>query len=715
MVVTKPGVPSNGKGGEENGVYYSLPRGTVKIIGTWNPNTGLWDLTAVSVLGADPEAGTFYTERNVNFFFDDDLTIAIDPTTDLLMTGNGTTTDQSVNGIGTLAAAASAAFTLPASFAGGAFKAAAAAVTTSTATSEATVSSQEIKSLSQNTNYEYFKYVQQLEANCINIVNQSKPNQIAINSLTKGWTQGHELSSDQYNRLNHVLPKFEKNFEDFTNAWSPLVAAAQTNFIVLTNRPELWRPFLRLASNYDRMYISRSVGFRSATSYRVAAKENMWAQKGQLDETCINSIEDDFASISPLLYANLTPLESQHILFLLQRTQDSWETNSADVNAIQSLEWNDVRASALFPLYESLLDPFATNQIDNSGVVYHTAYLVSPVTAVNSKPTYARFDMILKPATHPAFKPQPFPGGQFFVDSDIIDLTNLVYSLSHNRDLLSQYLYSTLTARPNVLNLLELYKTDETSRYELRTNIIGVLNETVSGDSIYHSLKGLSSDSHFHLHRRTKQLLDADPQSGPDLRLLNHWLINDALSKGDGLARPEANGLLVRDPIIYVLTIYGHIWVSGSSSQSISNTWTYTYTKNVSWDNANSTRRTYLALYQGILLPDVNHTHVLELQREPLAQTSTKISLSEGMVESREDTHQSVFNSIASIPKDLITAIVPIGGGSGQSAGGSGGSSGGSNLPSGSSPGGGANAASSGAGTGGGGGTAPSSPSPPIQ
>jgi len=108
------GIHENAKAG---GFSYFLPKGSLKVMGVWNATTGFWDVTAASVIGPDPSSKPYRVERRVNAFFDDDLTIAADPTTGLLQTVNGTTTDQRVNAVASLAAAAVSAYGVPAAFA----------------------------------------------------------------------------------------------------------------------------------------------------------------------------------------------------------------------------------------------------------------------------------------------------------------------------------------------------------------------------------------------------------------------------------------------------------------------------------------------------------------------------------------------------------------------------------------------------------------------
>jgi hypothetical protein len=105
------------KTSQSSGVSYHLPKGVVKVLGVWNASTGFWDITAAPVFGPDPDSKSYRAERHKNAFFDDDLAVAADPTTGLLQTVNGTTTDQRANAVASLAAASVSAFGVPAVFA----------------------------------------------------------------------------------------------------------------------------------------------------------------------------------------------------------------------------------------------------------------------------------------------------------------------------------------------------------------------------------------------------------------------------------------------------------------------------------------------------------------------------------------------------------------------------------------------------------------------
>lgn len=752
IVITRPGVPGSSKDAEENGVYYYLPRGTVKVVGTWDSNSGLWDLTATPLMGGDQDAGRFYTERNSDFCFDDDLTIAIDPATGLLTTANGTTTDQSINGIATLGAAAVSAYSLPASFAGSAAKSAAATPPATTAASTLEkLNVANLNSLFESQTIEksfrvFERQTPSLKDNLRNTTNEIEKvrtmelDTIAIQSrlvkAAKMWFGGQDLSSNELVSFEADLAAFPTQLNELSKEMGDL----QSSYNLL--KPQLDRlsstdlqsfitkgynlcktsfDKIKNRSGYFTITLPADILSRMRQSFNLAQMETSWSENGRVTSAQLAQWDSMICQLIADDHYPYVPLERTHFLRFLAMTQDAWRADASPnpygegsiADYLSSAEWTDVWTNAFYTSYESLMDPFDPDQADSAGVLCHSAYVVSTATPSSAKPTYARFDMILKPLTPPAFNSKSFPGGPLFVDSDIIGLTNLVFALRNNRDALSIHLYKMLIQRPGVPALLDEYKNSSDSRDLLRANILAVLNDEISGESIYRQLPELQDDKYFNMRHRTKELLDADPHSGPNLRWLNRWLIGDALTEGDGLARPQSNGILVRDPIIYTLTIYCHLWAS-DHTQYTTNSWTYTYVNPTSLDT-NFISRRYVALYQGVVLPDVNHTHVLSLQRDVFRQTSTKISLSEGMVLSREDTHQSLFNALASIPKDVLGGIVGgggSGGGGGNSGGGGSSSGGGGGAGSG---GGGSGSGGGGSGSGGGAGATPPTQSPPIQ
>jgi hypothetical protein len=98
---------------EEKGQYYYLPKSLVKVTGVWDSTFGTWDLTATPMFGADTNDGVFMLSRHAIYVTDDTVTFATDPTSGLLQTVNGTSTDQTVNSVASLAAAAASFTGLP--------------------------------------------------------------------------------------------------------------------------------------------------------------------------------------------------------------------------------------------------------------------------------------------------------------------------------------------------------------------------------------------------------------------------------------------------------------------------------------------------------------------------------------------------------------------------------------------------------------------------
>lgn len=119
----KHGEGLTGKNMDEKGMYYYLPKAGINVVGNWNSSTGLWDFTATPVYFPDVDAGLYEAKRNGHCLFDDDLTLATQ--NGLLQTVTGTSTDESGNSLGSLAAAAATAYSFGA---GGAVATAAKAV-----------------------------------------------------------------------------------------------------------------------------------------------------------------------------------------------------------------------------------------------------------------------------------------------------------------------------------------------------------------------------------------------------------------------------------------------------------------------------------------------------------------------------------------------------------------------------------------------------------
>jgi len=92
------------------GIRYFLPKGEVQVSATWDNLIPGWEPKFTIITEPDPYyCYRLHYKRNV--LFDDDVTIAVDPTSGLLCGVNATTTDQTVNSLGSLMASAGAALT----------------------------------------------------------------------------------------------------------------------------------------------------------------------------------------------------------------------------------------------------------------------------------------------------------------------------------------------------------------------------------------------------------------------------------------------------------------------------------------------------------------------------------------------------------------------------------------------------------------------------
>jgi hypothetical protein len=92
------------------GIRYYLPRGRVEVSASWNVLIPGWQPTVKTLIEADPTA-CYVVERNGNAFFDDDISIQVDPTTGLLQSASASSTDESISALSNLASGAAAALT----------------------------------------------------------------------------------------------------------------------------------------------------------------------------------------------------------------------------------------------------------------------------------------------------------------------------------------------------------------------------------------------------------------------------------------------------------------------------------------------------------------------------------------------------------------------------------------------------------------------------
>jgi hypothetical protein len=92
------------------GIRYYLPKGRVQFSAEWDIKIPGWNPTITTLIEADPNA-CYRVDRNVNAFFDDDITLQVDPMTGLLQAASATSTDETVSAIANLAAGAENALT----------------------------------------------------------------------------------------------------------------------------------------------------------------------------------------------------------------------------------------------------------------------------------------------------------------------------------------------------------------------------------------------------------------------------------------------------------------------------------------------------------------------------------------------------------------------------------------------------------------------------
>jgi hypothetical protein len=87
-------------------IRYYLPIGKVEVSAKWDQLIPGWDPQFKVIAQADPNS-CYSIDRDINSRYDDEVSVSVDPTTGLLASVNATSTDQTVNALGNLAAAAS--------------------------------------------------------------------------------------------------------------------------------------------------------------------------------------------------------------------------------------------------------------------------------------------------------------------------------------------------------------------------------------------------------------------------------------------------------------------------------------------------------------------------------------------------------------------------------------------------------------------------------
>jgi len=95
------------------------------------------------------------------------------------------------------------------------------------------------------------------------------------------------------------------------------------------------------------------------------------------------------------------------------------------------------------------------------------------------------------------------------------------------------------------------------------------------------------------------------------------------------------DGIVVRTPIPHEITVTGTFYKEGRAFPPQTTT-------------------------QVVFLPDDENDYFLPLPRIPLVTTSTKVSLVNGMVQTLQRSRPSIVNAIASVPKNILSALIPI-------------------------------------------------------
>jgi len=95
-------------------IRYYLPKGRVQVKADWNKIIPGWQPQVSTVYEADPSE-CYRLARHVNAFFDDQILIRANPSSGLLEAVEATSSDQTINAVASLAAAAASAVTFGAS------------------------------------------------------------------------------------------------------------------------------------------------------------------------------------------------------------------------------------------------------------------------------------------------------------------------------------------------------------------------------------------------------------------------------------------------------------------------------------------------------------------------------------------------------------------------------------------------------------------------
>lgn len=120
---------------------------------------------------------------------------------------------------------------------------------------------------------------------------------------------------------------------------------------------------------------------------------------------------------------------------------------------------------------------------------------------------------------------------------------------------------------------------------------------------------------------------------GAEFPRRKHWEVG-----ADG----KAGGLVARTPIPYELNV-----------EEITST-------DTSFQAAGGRRVTYAIAPRILMLPDSRHDFVYRVLSRPLVSDTTRVALSNGMVQSLEQVRPGMFDALLTLPKYVVTNVVPL-------------------------------------------------------
>ena len=107
-------------------------------------------------------------------------------------------------------------------------------------------------------------------------------------------------------------------------------------------------------------------------------------------------------------------------------------------------------------------------------------------------------------------------------------------------------------------------------------------------------------------------------------------------ASGTSGAKTTLNGIVVRTPVPHYVTVTGTLYREGGHPMPQQPT------------------------TQVVFLPDDDHDYFLPISRIPLVTTSTKVTLVIGMVQTLQRSRPSLINAIAGVPKNILSALIPL-------------------------------------------------------